>query len=540
MAGGKLNQVMQQLRGLLGAAATSGTDRELLERFTAQRDQQAFAALVDRHGAMVLSTCRRILQDVHDADDAFQATFLVLAQKAGAIGWQDSVAGWLHAVACRIARKQRSVRARKLSQERQVAEMTGMPADDLRVHELRPVLDEELERLPEKYRTALVLCYLEGKSGAEAAGLLGCSEAGVWTRLSRGRELLRKRLSRRGLVLSVTALATAISAQAIAAPAPALADRTVQAALQVSAGLPADALVTGQAFQLMKGALHTMWVDRMKRIAVSLLVPVFVGLGLGLWWHQGLGIPDREAAAVPVPAPVRKSVGEIHLVSVYLDTPIGRGRQITLSGKLDGAATLVLDGNLRKKQGKGYLLTQVDYPPIDVELKEVKLPDAQGRRLFDIVGAPIALRLVVPAQPAEPYRLLELTEGRVTRVLTLEPVGVAGQEPGPDVAVQTCYLAELTRKHRISIEGKLGGAASLRFDPNQCNLGIFGETGECSQIKAASHKVTLKRQAEGLYEVVGAPEAMRLLLPGKQTATGRLQWLDADGLVAREVSLEAR
>jgi RNA polymerase sigma factor (sigma-70 family) len=174
------------------------TDGRLLKRFASQQDQAAFAALVRRHGPMVLAVCRRVLGNAHDADDAFQATFLVLVRKAGAIARPELLANWLYGVAYRVAVKARANAARRSKHEQRapvkacvdpVAEATG--------REVHAVLDAELRHLPEQYRAPLVLCYLEGKTNAEAACMLGWPTGSISGRLARARELLRMRLVRR-------------------------------------------------------------------------------------------------------------------------------------------------------------------------------------------------------------------------------------------------------------------------------------------------------------------------------------------------------
>jgi RNA polymerase sigma-70 factor (ECF subfamily) len=170
-------------------------DGELLERFRLRRDEASFAALVRRHGPMVLGVCSRILGNAHDAEDAFQVTFLVLAKKAGSLARPDLLANWLYGVAYRTARKARGRALRQGEHERQAEVMArAQPDPQEPARELREVLDEELNRLPEKYRAPLVLCYLEGKTNEEAARQLGWPVGSMSARLARGRGLLRARL----------------------------------------------------------------------------------------------------------------------------------------------------------------------------------------------------------------------------------------------------------------------------------------------------------------------------------------------------------
>ena len=203
MAIGPSTAALKQLQTLFQAGTVGGlTDGQLLDRFVQRRDEAAFAALVERHGPMVLRVCRSRLGDRHDAEDAFQATFLVLAQKAPSIRHSEAVAGWLLGVAGRVAARARSAGRRRSSAE-QKAVLSVRTALEESPSEPWAELYDELERLPEKYRLPLVLCYLEGLTYEQAAMRLACPVRTVQTRLARGRERLRGRLARRGLAPSV-------------------------------------------------------------------------------------------------------------------------------------------------------------------------------------------------------------------------------------------------------------------------------------------------------------------------------------------------
>lgn len=174
---------------------TSATDRQLLERFVKNCDESAFQTLVQRYGAMVLGVCRRVLSNADEADDAFQATFLVLVRRAGTIEMPDLLGNWLYGVAYRIARKARAQLAKRSQPKLPMTAMSSTdPQMEAALRELQARLDEELEKLPVKYRAPLVLCYLEGLSNREAAQRLGWPIGSISHRLARGRELLRHRL----------------------------------------------------------------------------------------------------------------------------------------------------------------------------------------------------------------------------------------------------------------------------------------------------------------------------------------------------------
>jgi RNA polymerase sigma factor (sigma-70 family) len=221
-------------------APVDSTDAELLDRFTRTGDPAAFAALVRRHGPMVFGVCRRVLRDPNDAEEAFQVTFLVLVRKAGGLRDPGRLANWLYGVANRVARKARVSAARRDRHERAAAAPDRTPPDETPDAELRAVLDEEMVALPDKYRAPLVLCYLEGLTNEAAAERLGWPPGSMSYRLARGRELLRKRLVRRGIWLALWPVfwqTLSESASAGTVP-PTLVDSTVGRAARASSGPP--------------------------------------------------------------------------------------------------------------------------------------------------------------------------------------------------------------------------------------------------------------------------------------------------------------
>jgi RNA polymerase sigma factor (sigma-70 family) len=266
-----LSEFLSPTAGPLAESDTA--DRELLERFVTARDGAAFAALVQRHGPMVLGVCRRLLHDAHEAEDAFQATFLVLVSKARSIGRPQLLGAWLHGVAYRTAARARQA-ARRRARAR---EATTMPDSDLAVElawrELRQVLDEELGNVAEKYRAPLVLFYLEGKTTVEVARELGCPKGTVLSRLARGRDRLRARLVRRGMAFSVGITTGTLLAKAAPAAVPAdVAQGTIQAAVQTAAGQAAVGTISATVAALTKGELRAMFLNKMKVVAAALLV----------------------------------------------------------------------------------------------------------------------------------------------------------------------------------------------------------------------------------------------------------------------------
>jgi RNA polymerase sigma factor (sigma-70 family) len=197
------------------------SDAMLLSSFISQRDEKAFSTLVDRHGPMVFHVCRRVLGNLHDAEDAFQAAFLVLARKASSVHPRESLTAWMHGVAYRVALKARSARGRRNRDVHNLPEAgtdkSPDPLTDLSARELFALVDEEVRRLPEVYRLPVILCCLEGRSQEEAASQLGWTPGSVKGRLERGRARLHNRLVRRGLMLSAALMAAELSRGVVAA-----------------------------------------------------------------------------------------------------------------------------------------------------------------------------------------------------------------------------------------------------------------------------------------------------------------------------------
>jgi RNA polymerase sigma factor (sigma-70 family) len=251
------------------------TDAALLTRFASSGDGRAFATLVERYGGMVLGVCRRTSGHEQDAEDAFQATFLVLARKATAIRRRESIGPWLYGVATRVGRKAREVSSRRQSRETTLGDAlpAGLLTDE--ADELRPILDEAISRLPARFLRPIVLCYFQGQSTEAAARTLGCPKGTVLSRLARARDRLRSQLIRRGVTLSAAAVTAVLTAQATAAVPLPLAYSTIQSATPAAAGT-----VSAQAAALAKGVLTAMWVAKVVRLAAVTAAVVLAGAGL--------------------------------------------------------------------------------------------------------------------------------------------------------------------------------------------------------------------------------------------------------------------
>jgi RNA polymerase sigma factor (sigma-70 family) len=302
-----LHKLLRHLRRACGREGPAGLeDAQLLERFVKDRDEAAFEVLVWRHGALVLGVCRRVLRDAVDVEDVFQATFLTLVRKAASIRRSESLAGWLYRVAYRIAVRLRAAQARRARHERAGIEAAPAVTDKVPDAELWAALDDEVSRLPEKYRAAVVLCYLQGLTTHEVGRVLGCPQGTVLSRLAWARQRLRSRLVRRGLA-PVAALAALESASASAAPPPlVLVSSVVRVALSVAAGGAIGGVVSSQVAALVQGALHAMWIAKVKMVLAVTLVVGMASTGAG--W-LALGRSGTGPVAVAADTPAKKTEG---------------------------------------------------------------------------------------------------------------------------------------------------------------------------------------------------------------------------------------
>jgi RNA polymerase sigma factor (sigma-70 family) len=259
-------------------------DSELLRRYALFQDEQAFATIVRRHGNMVHRVCQRVLGNAADADDAFQATFIVLMHKAGSVRWKISIANWLYGVAYRVCLESRKKERRRKRYESNAKEMS--PADSLSeitLREAQQMLDNELACLAEKYQAPLVLCYLKGATRDEAARQLGWSLATLKRRLERGRKLLHQRLARRGLTLPAAFLATAIAASSTSASVSPELVAAVLSNVTLYAG--SVGMTSAKSALLAKGLLHSTWLVRYKAVLPVLLAAAVLGTTVGWTAH---------------------------------------------------------------------------------------------------------------------------------------------------------------------------------------------------------------------------------------------------------------
>jgi RNA polymerase sigma factor (sigma-70 family) len=301
MATGQMSGVIRHLRGAALQHDGGGvTDGQLLECFITHQDEAAFEAVVRRHGPMVLGVCRRILRNHHDAEDAFQATFLVLARKATSIGQRELLGNWLYGAAYRAALEVKA--ARRRVRERQVSAMAEPEAvaEAESGLDLRPVLDQELSRLPDKYRVPVVLCDLEGRTRRDVARQLGIPAGTLSGRLTTARRLLARRLARHGFALSGGALAAALSGGAVSAcvPSPLVAS-TVKGAARLAAGQAAAGVISDKVLVLSEGVMKSMLLTKLKAMAALAVVLL---VGTTVVWSYGV-LAEEPAARQPNPGP---------------------------------------------------------------------------------------------------------------------------------------------------------------------------------------------------------------------------------------------
>jgi RNA polymerase sigma factor (sigma-70 family) len=393
MAASRINEVVEYLRKTVLLHDGAGlSDGQLLGFFLEQGDQAALAALVRRHGPLVWSICRRILVDHHDAEDAFQATFLVLVRRAASVVPREMVANWLYGVAVQTARKAKATAVKRRTRETQMEQLPepAVPDPD-RGNDLYHLLHQALGGLPDKFRVSIILCYLEGKTRMEAARQLGVPEGTLAAWLARGRAMLAKRLARQGLVMSASALTVALVQSTASASVPvSLASSTMHAASLLATGQAVSAVVSTRVVALMEGVMKGMWATKLKLTTTVLLALVAAaGLGSGALAYRMQAEESEIAAEMIQPLEQQPSAGNeappeqaefaARRDDSDKDTLIGSGKEGKKEIKVADfdALDIHLPMQVRVKQGKAFSVVIIG----DDNLLEIPRIDKDGNTL---------------------------------------------------------------------------------------------------------------------------------------------------------------
>lgn len=439
MARQRWQPVLDHIRSLAARPDPSASDAELLRRFLTQREEDAFAALVHRHGTMVLRVARRVLGNDADAEDVFQATFLLLSRRAAAIRKREAVAGWLHGVAHRLALSARTKRMRRQEREWQAAETRPTETPTTAAwSELEETLHEALAQLPEKYRTPLVCCYLEGRTQEEAARQLGTPLGTVRSWLARGREMLRKRLLRRGISLSVEGAITALLASACApadAVPPLLRIATLKAVHLFATGENAMTLLSPSIADLVRQGMTTLFVAKLKSAAAWVLALALLVGGVGWAAHRNFSAKPPEANQSAENAPPPQTAAEERPRSDVFGDPLPTGAVARLGTM-----------RFRHQELRGWQFAVS--------------PD--GRSLATVAGRSLILWDMATGRPLRRFSFAE-----VLHCLTLASDGKSAIIGGEDCIVRRVDLATGKELQRFVGHQVVGD----RFAPNK---GIWG------------------------------------------------------------------
>ena len=392
-----------------GAPAAGPTDADLLARFAADRDAGAFAHLVRRHGPMVLAVCRRVLRHEQDAEDAFQATFLVLARRAAAVGRRHLLANWLYGVAYRTALEARRAAATRRAREQAAAGMRDavvVPAGP--EPDVRDVLDRELAALPEVYRAAVVVCDLEGLCRKEAAERLGWSEGTLSGRLARARALLARRLARYGLAVPAGVLGAAVPAG--------LAESTARLGVLVAAG--EAAVVTAPVAALTQGVIKAMLLTKLKGVAVAAVAGCAILVTAAAGWHADAAGPQDRPAGTSADAP-KKTAPKAQKTEQDRIAELERERDQLLKLVTELRAQVA---TLQDERKRADVAAQIE--------KARRVADAADEQAMKDVARLRASRTAPAANPATPPGTTSVPAGGARPAPSPAPPGTSGPAPG--------------------------------------------------------------------------------------------------------------
>jgi RNA polymerase sigma factor (sigma-70 family) len=472
MTTGQTSEVIQHLRRTVLLRDGAGlTDGQLLEDFLSRQEGAALAALVRRHGPMVWGVCRRVLRNPHDAEDAFQATFLVLVRKAASVMPREMVANWLYGVAHQTALKARATAAKRRTRERQVTEMPepAVAQPDL-WRDLQPLLDLELSRLPDRYRVVVVLCDLEGRTRKEAARQLGVPEGTVAGRLARARAMLAKRLARHGLAVSGGALAAVLARDVAAASVPtSVLSSTIKAATRLATGPAAAAgLISVTAAALAEAAGKTASPTKLQVATALFLAAGVLASTTSLGRLPLLAVePPPPQAARPATQDGGKRPTAPKPVVVREDAYVTR-----LAWRPDGKVVAAVGVNyermeVRDRDGKNPQRLGVPFSTVklwDARTGNLKQsPGAEKAAIHDLAFSPVGRTAAVVV-----FKLPEKIFSR-----WLQKAG----EPPPDVGKQEVRIVDAETwalKRTVQVEG--GILQAVAFSPDGKTLAIGGNS----------------------------------------------------------------
>lgn len=483
MATTKLDGFLRGLtRGMTAETMRAQSDRELVERFLARQDEAVFETLVRRHGPMVCRVCWRVLHHSQDSEDAFQATFLILAQKLRTLRNRDSLASWLHGVARRVALKVQAQAAARRHHQQRVAASKVPPPDEVTWKELRLVLDAELASLPERLRLPLILCYLEGCAQEDAARQLGWSKSTLIRRLDEARLALGRRLARRGVIWSA-ALSAVLLSDCVASEAlpPGLIGSTVDAATLVVAGQAATSVVSAKVIALTQEMGNAMFASKMKVFVAMLLLIGAMSIGALFLGTGGPAIQGQEPkqsgeAAKKISAkPTEKPKPEVKPVAIIEKANINR---------------VAWDA-------KGETVVTVGYT---FEVDEIKLGDESAKHLVPSSTIKLwdaktgELKLSLGEEKGILIRTFTLSPDRKTAVVTVfkftneDGKARGGSRGTEEVRLMDAEKWELKRK--FDSDGLDGGSPAVRdlvyavaFSPDGKTIAMGGASprvkGDC-------------------------------------------------------------
>jgi RNA polymerase sigma factor (sigma-70 family) len=530
--------VLRHVRRMMAARdERSVSDQMLLDRFVRRREEAAFEALVRRHGPLVLGVCRRVLSNWHDAEDVFQGTFLVLARKAASVGERASLGSWLYRVAYHMALKVRRQKAnRRKREERAAVPEAADPLAEVTGRELLAAVDEELNRLPERYRAPLISCYLEGQTRDEAARQLGCSESTLKRRLEEGKSRLHARLGRRGLALSAALLTVGI-AQGRATIADTLATITVRAGVLVAAGKSAAGVIPARVADLACDTARMMTIGRFKAVGAFILGLCLLGAGARMLTQAAASGQPVESQSKPQVAGACAPKDESNRADNH--------KQMTVAGRVFGPDGKPAPGaNVAVLVRQGILLSSWEgWTRLRNEVAGQTKTDDEGR-----------FRLVVPRTDPQ-------ANVRFVRVLaTQDGAGLAWKAVDPDAAEVSVELrltgVQEVRGRIVGIQGEAAAGLRIHADriTRKVNKGereddpiirlptslplatttdaqgnfVFRGFGPGLKLELGIRDPRYQRRDEWTIDTVDAKqcENLRLVLPPGQVVEGRIIYED--------------